>query len=84
MKKHGESDLASPLGIADEPITKTAADHLPDDGTPESRRRRVRALGADGIDHHTTGVGDILADEHDGYASVDMGSGGDGTGLKSS
>ena len=69
MKEHPtERDLESPLGIADEPITTTAADHIPDEGTPESRRKRMRALGEDGIDHHSTGLGDILADEHDGYA----------------
>jgi len=27
-------DLESPLGLADEPITKAPSDHLLDDGTP--------------------------------------------------
>ena len=76
------TDLESPLGLADEPITKTSADHLSDSGSPESRRRRARALGADGIDRRSTGRGDVLGDEHDGATGIDMGYGGDGTNVK--
>lgn len=83
-KRHRDSDLESPLGLADEPITRTASDHLPDDGTAESRRKRTRALGEDGIDRQTSGLGDLLGDEHDGATGIDMGSGGDGTNIKPS
>ncbi len=76
------NDLESPLGLADEPITKTSSDHLPDSGNPESRRRRARALGEDGIDRRSTGLGDVLGDEHDGATGIDMGYGGDGTNVK--
>jgi hypothetical protein len=75
-------DLESPLGLADEPITKTSADHLADSGDPASRRRRARALGEDGLDRHSTGLGDLLGDEHDGATGIDMGYGGDGTNVK--
>ena len=76
------TDLESPLGLADEPITKTSADQLSDSGSPESRRRRARALGEDGIDRRSTGLGDVLGDEHDGATGIDMGYGGDGTNVK--
>ena len=75
-------DLESPLGIADEPITKTPSDHLIDDSTPESRRRRARALGEDGIERDHTGT-DINTDP-DGAAGIDMGYGGEGTDVKRS
>ena len=80
-KKHG--DLESPLGLADEPITRSSSDHIPDDGTPESRRRRTRALGEDGIDRQSTGLGDRNVDP-DGAAGIDMGYGGEGTDIKRS
>ena len=80
-KRHHDTDLESPLGLADEPIAKTPADHL-EGGDPASRRRRARALGEDGIDRQSSGLGDLLGDEHDGVTSIDMGSGGDGTDLK--
>jgi hypothetical protein len=76
------TDLESPLGLADEPITKTSSDHLVNSGSPESRRRRARALGEDGIDRRSTGLGDVLGDEHDGATGIDMGYGGDGTNVK--
>jgi hypothetical protein len=76
------NDLETPLGIADEPITKSSSDHLPDSGSPESRRRRARALGEDGIDRQSSGLGDVLGDEHDGATGIDMGYGGDGTNVK--
>jgi hypothetical protein len=72
-------DLESPLGIADEPIVQTPADHLPDDNTEEGRRRRrARALGEDGMEETTT----TSRDDHGGASSVDMGYGGEGTDLK--
>ena len=76
-------DLESPLGLADEPITRSSSDHIPDDSTPESRRRRARALGEDGIERHSTGLGDVNVDP-DGAAGIDMGYGGEGTDIKSS
>ena len=76
------TDLDSPLGIADEPIVKTPEDHL-SGGDPASRRRRTRALGEDGIDRRSTGLGD-LNNDLDGAASVDMGYGGEGTDIKPS
>ena len=74
------SDLESPLGLADEPIKQNPEDHLPQ-GDHASRRRRTRALGEDGIDRHSTGLGDLNNDP-DGAASVDMGYGGEGTDIK--
>ena len=85
MKRNRDKDrldLESPLGIADEPITKTPSDHLIDDHTPESRRRRARALGEDGIERDHTGT-DINTDP-DGAAGIDMGYGGEGTDVKRS
>ena len=74
-------DLETPLGLTDEPITQSPSDHLPDDGTPESRRRRARALGEDGIEKTHTGT-DLNVDP-DGAAGIDMGYGGEGTDIKS-
>ena len=71
------NDLDSPLGVAHEPIAPEAQDHLPP-ADPASRRRRARALGEDGIDRHSTGMGDMNVDP-DGAAGVDMGYGGEGT-----
>ena len=72
------NDLDSPLGLADEPIVRTAEDHLEGSTDPSSRRRRARALGEDGIDSSGS-----TQDEHDGATSIDMGYGGDGTNIKS-
>jgi hypothetical protein len=77
-RKH--DDLESPLGVAHEPIANEAHDHLPS-GDPASRRRRARALGEDGIDRHSTGMGDMNVDP-DGAAGIDMGYGGEGTDVK--
>lgn len=76
-------DLENPLGIADAPITKTSADHLEDSSDPASRRRRARALGEDGIERRSTGLGDTNVDP-DGAAGIDMGYGGEGTDVKPS
>ena len=79
-KQHPEHiDLENPLGIADEPITQTPSDHLPEDNSEEGRRRRrARALGEDGLEETTT----TTRDDHGGASSVDMGYGGEGTDLK--
>ena len=76
------NDLESPLGLADEPITRTSADHIENRGDATSRRRRARALGEDGIDRRSSGLGDINVDP-DGAAGIDMGYGGEGTDIKS-
>ena len=78
------NDLESPLGLADEPIVRTSSDHIENSGDPSSRRRRARALGEDGIDRQSSGLGDVLGDEHDGASGIDMGYGGDGTNVKPS
>ncbi len=75
-------DLENPLGIADEPIVKSDADHL-ESGSPESRRRRARALGEDGIDRQSSGLGDLDPDAN-GASGIDMGYGGEGTDVKPS
>lgn len=81
MKRHDDrNDLESPLGIADEPITRTPEDHLTG-SDHASRRRRTRALGEDGIDRHSTGLDDLKGDP-DGVSGIDMGYGGEGTDIK--
>ena len=75
------NDLESPLGLADEPIARTPADHIENSGDPSSRRRRARALGEDGIDRQSSGLGDLNIDS-DGASGIDMGYGGDGTNVK--
>jgi hypothetical protein len=74
------NDLESPLGLANEPITRTAEDHIENSGDESSRRRRARALGEDGIDRNSSGS---TQDEHDGATGIDMGYGGDGTNIRS-
>jgi hypothetical protein len=77
-----DTDLSDPLGIAHEPVARTPGDHL-QGGDRTSRRRRARALGEDGIEKHTDGLGDMNIDP-DGAAGIDMGSGGEGTDIKPS
>jgi hypothetical protein len=79
-QKSDRPDLADPLGIADEPIVQKPEDHLRP-GDHASRKRRTRALGEDGIDHRSTGLGD-LSTERDGATGIDMGYGGSGTDIK--
>lgn len=74
-----KNSLEDPLGIAHEPVARTPADHL-EGGDRTSRRRRARALGEDGIEKHTDGLGDMNIDP-DGAAGIDMGSGGEGTDI---
>jgi hypothetical protein len=80
-KKDDRLNLEDPLGIADEPIVQKPEDHLPH-GDHASRKRRIRALGEDGIDHRSSGLGDLNT-EHDGATGIDMGYGGSGTDIKS-
>jgi hypothetical protein len=86
MKSKDETDhndLENPLGLADEPITQTSSDHIENRADPLSRRRRARALGEDGIERQSDGLGDINVDP-DGAAGIDMGYGGEGTDIKRS
>jgi hypothetical protein len=78
-----QNDLESPLGLADEPIVRSPSDHLESSTDPAAKRRRARALGEDGIDRHSTGLGDVNVDP-DGAAGIDMGYGGEGTDVKRS
>ena len=81
-RRHEKDHLESPLGLADEPISTTPEDHLAG-GDHASRKRRVRALGEDGIDRRSSGLGDRNTDL-DGAAGIDMGYGGEGTDIKPS
>jgi hypothetical protein len=75
-------DLESPLGISGEPVIKD--DRIRAGNDEESvRRRRARALGTEGDDRLTDGMGDINVDP-DGAAGIDMGYGGEGTDIKRS
>ena len=82
-KRDDSHDLESPLGLTDEPIVTTPSDHLESSSDPSARRRRARALGEDGIDRQSTGLGDRNVDP-DGAAGIDMGYGGEGTDVKPS
>jgi len=77
MADQKRNDLDSPLGLSDQPITRTDADHVDSSSDPLARRRRARALGEDGIERDHTGS-DVNADP-DGAAGIDMGYGGEGT-----
>jgi hypothetical protein len=79
--KSDRPNLEDPLGIADEPIVQKPEDQLPH-GDHASRKRRTRALGEDGIDRRSTGLGDLNT-ERDGATGIDMGYGGSGTDVKS-
>jgi hypothetical protein len=80
-QKSDRPNLEDPLGIADEPIVQKPEDHLPQ-GDHASRKRRMRALGEDGLDRRSTGLGDLNT-ERDGATGIDMGYGGSGTDVKS-
>jgi hypothetical protein len=80
-RKTDRLDLESPLGLTDEPIATTPADHLDGSSDPQARRRRARALGEDGIEQDHTGT-DLNVDP-DGAAGIDMGYGGEGTDVSS-
>ena len=76
-------DLESPLGLAGEPVPKDDRIHASDD-EESVRRRRVRAgIGHQVEERRSTGLGDVNIDP-DGAASIDMGSGGEGTDIKPS
>jgi hypothetical protein len=70
-------DLESPLGLSDQPIATTEADHVQGSADGARKRRRARALGEDGIERDHTGS-DVNTDP-DGAAGIDMGYGGEGT-----
>jgi hypothetical protein len=64
------NDLESPLGIAQEPISDEAKDHLPE-GDPSKRRSRARALGEDGIETPANAPSDPAG--RDGAPGIDSG-----------
>jgi hypothetical protein len=78
-----DNTLDSPLGIAGSPVTPDAPDHLKaQDDEASIRRRRARAgLGPDADDRTTNGKGDLQPD-HKGATGIDMGGGGDDTGIR--
>ena len=78
-----DNTLDSPLGIAGSPVTPDAPEHLKaQDDDASIRRRRARAgLGPDADDRTTTGMGDLQPD-HKGATGIDMGAGGDDTGIR--
>jgi hypothetical protein len=78
-----ENTLDSPLGIAGSPLTPDAPEHLKaQDDEASIRRRRARAgLGPDADDRTTDGMGDLQRD-HKGATGIDMGAGGDDTGIR--
>jgi len=78
-----DNTLDSPLGIAGSPVTPDAPEHLKaQDDEASIRRRRARAgLGPDGDDRTTNGLGDLQPD-HKGATGIDMGAGGDDTGIR--
>jgi hypothetical protein len=81
--KKDDNTLDSPLGIAGSPVTPDAPDHLKaQDDEASIRRRRARAgLGPDADDRTTDGMGDLQPD-HKGATGIDMGAGGDDTGVR--
>jgi hypothetical protein len=78
-----DNTLDSPLGIAGSPVTPDAPEHLKaQDDEASIRRRRARAgLGPDADDRTTDGMGDLQPD-HKGATGIDMGAGGDDTGVR--
>lgn len=78
-----DNTLDSPLGIAGSPVTPDAPEHLKaQDDDASIRRRRARAgLGPDADDRTTNGMGDLQPD-HKGATGIDMGAGGDDTGIR--
>jgi hypothetical protein len=78
-----DNTLDSPLGIAGSPVTPDAPEHLKaQDDEASIRRRRARAgLGPDADDRTTDGMGDLQRD-HKGATGIDMGAGGDDTGIR--
>jgi hypothetical protein len=81
-RKEDRIDLETPLGISGEPVPKDDRIHASND-EESVRRRRARALGKEGDDRLTDGLGDLNTDA-DGAAGMDMGYGGEGTDVKPS
>jgi hypothetical protein len=73
-------DLEDPLGIAREPVAKDERVRASMD-EDSVRRRRRRALGSK-VEKHRTIPGE--SDDPEGATGADMGSGGDGHGIKRS
>jgi hypothetical protein len=73
-------DLEDPLGIAREPVAKDERIRASMD-KDSVRRRRRRALGSK-VEEHRTIPGE--SDDPEGATGADMGSGGDGHGIKRS
>ena len=73
-------DLEDPLGIARQPVSTD--DRIRASNDEDSvRRRRRRALG-DAVEERRTIPG--ASDDPEGATGIDMGSGGDGHGIKTS
>ena len=82
MDKRDQNDLENPLGIAGTPVERDPNAPHPDQDEAAVRRRRARAgLGPDADDRTTDGLGDLNTDA-DGAAGIDMGYGGEGSGIK--
>lgn len=71
-------NLENPLGIAREPVPADEQIQASDDEASVRRRRR-RALGG-GVEERRTIVGE--SDDPQGATGIDMGGGGDDTGIK--
>ncbi len=76
-------DLEDPLGIAQEPVPQDASDRIraSNDEASVRRRRRRAGIGPFGDDRTTDGMGDLQTD-HKGATGIDMGYGGDDTGIR--
>jgi hypothetical protein len=75
-------NLEDPLGIAQQPVPRDEHIRASNDEASVRRRRRRAGLGPDADDRTTDGLGDLKGDPL-GAKSIDMGSGGDGTDIKS-
>jgi hypothetical protein len=75
-------DLADPLGIAREPVTKDDRIRASNDEESVRRRRKRAGLGPE-LEERSTGLGDLDTDPS-GATGIDMGYGGQGTDIKSS
>ena len=80
LRDEERPDLEDPLGIAREPVGKDERIRASMDEASVRRRRR-RALGSK-VEEHRTIPGE--SDDPEGATGMDMGSGGDGHGIKRS
>jgi len=72
-------DLEDPLGIAHTPVAKDERIRASNDEASIRRRRKRAGLGHD-VEERRTIVGE--SDDPEGATGIDMGSGGDGHGIK--